>query len=202
MSEPSAIQTDASAMVLSDDVLESSDEQIAITVQKGDSAAFGILVERYQPKLLRYAQKFLFGYEEAQDMVQEVFIKAYSNINSFQSDRVFSSWVYRIAHNEFINAIKKKGREPISFFDPDTIFPHPVAADMADSDIHRKEIKEMVDKCLDKLDPKYREPLVLYFYEDMDYRTISEVMHIPISTVGIRIKRAKEALHKIYKATL
>jgi RNA polymerase sigma-70 factor (ECF subfamily) len=185
-----------------DNILELSDEQIAITVQKGDAAAFGALVERYQPKLLRYAQKFLFAHEDAQDMVQEVFIKAYANIKSFQSDRIFSSWVYRIAHNEFINAIKKKGREPISFFDPDTIFPHPVAADMADSNLHRQEIKHMVDSCLDKLDPKYREPLVLYFYEEMDYRAISGVMRIPVSTVGVRIKRAKEALQKIYKSSL
>src|ERR1039457_56959 len=101
---------------------EQTDEQIAIAVQKGDAQAFGALVERFEPKLLRYARKFLFDYEDGKDMVQEVFIKAYSNIQSFDADRSFSSWIYRIAHNEFINAIRKKGREPISFFDPDTLF--------------------------------------------------------------------------------
>lgn len=106
---------------------QQTDEQIAKAVQKGDSEAFGALVERYEPKLLRYAKKFLFNYEDGKDTVQEVFIKAYANIQSFDSSRSFSSWVYRIAHNEFINAIRKKGREPISFFDPDTLFPHPTA---------------------------------------------------------------------------
>ena len=86
---------------------EQTDEQIAQAVQKGDSSAFGLLVERYEPKLLRYAKKFLFDYEDGKDIVQEVFIKAYSNIQSFDSGRSFSSWIYRIAHNEFINAIRK-----------------------------------------------------------------------------------------------
>jgi RNA polymerase sigma-70 factor, ECF subfamily len=179
---------------------EQTDEQIAQAVQKGDSGAFGALVERFEPKLLRYAKKFLFDYEDSKDTVQEVFIKAYSNIQSFDSGRSFSSWIYRIAHNEFINAIRKKGREPISFFDPDTLFPHPTAGSQADDDLKKAEIRQMVEKCLAKLDPKYREPLVLYYFEDMDYKQISEIMRIPISTAAIRLKRGKVALQKIYQS--
>ena len=177
---------------------ELTDEQIALSVQKGDFHIFGLLVERYEPKLLRYSKKFLFDYEDGKDMVQEVFIKAYSNIQSFDTDRSFSSWIYRIAHNEFINAIRKKGREPLSFFDPDTLFPHPTAAGQADTEVKKQEIKDMVEKCLDKLDLKYREPLVLYYYEDMGYKEISEIMHIPIPTAAIRLKRGRAALQKIY----
>jgi RNA polymerase sigma-70 factor (ECF subfamily) len=179
---------------------EQTDEQIAIAVQKGDAQAFGLLVERFEPKLLRYARKFLFDYEDGKDMVQEVFIKAYGNIQSFDTSRSFSSWIYRIAHNEFINAIRKKGREPISFFDPDTLFPHPTASSQADDDLKKAEVKEMVEKCLAKLDPKYREPLVLYYFEDMDYRQISEIMRIPVSTAAIRLKRGKVSLQKIYNS--
>ncbi len=108
-----------------------TDEEIAKSVQGGDTAKFGTLVERYEAKMLRYARKFLFGYQDSEDMVQEVFLKAYTNIQGFDANRKFSSWLYRIAHNEFLNAIKKKGREPLPFFDPDTIFPHPVARDNA-----------------------------------------------------------------------
>ena len=179
---------------------EQTDEQIAIAVQKGDAQAFGLLVERFEPKLLRYARKFLFDYEDGKDMVQEVFIKAYGNIQGFDTSRSFSSWIYRIAHNEFINAIRKKGREPISFFDPDTLFPHPTASSQADDDLKKAEVKEMVEKCLAKLDPKYREPLVLYYFEDMDYRQISEIMRIPVSTAAIRLKRGKVSLQKIYNS--
>lgn len=173
-----------------------TDESVAARVQDGDAEAFGILVERYEAGMLRYARKFLFGYEDAKDMVQEVFIKAYANINSFDAERKFSAWLYRIAHNEFINAIKKKGREPLSFFDPDTIFPHPSTPSTAEGDMQRKETAALMESSLGRLDPKYREPLVLYYFEEMDYREISEIMRIPVSTVGVRIRRAKQQLHK------
>lgn len=177
---------------------EPTDESIAVQVQGGDGEQFGLLVERYEPKLQRYAKRFLFGYEDAQDIVQDVFLKTYTNLQSFDPTQRFSPWIYRIAHNEFINAIKKKGREPLSFFDPDTLFPHPVANEQPEKDLHIQETKDMLDKCLDKLDPKYREPLVLYYYEDMDYQSIASILRIPVSTVGVRLSRGKAALQKIY----
>ena len=177
-----------------------TDEELALAAQKGETGAFGILVERYEPKLLRYAKRFLFGYEDARDIIQEVFIKAYANIKSFDVKRSFSSWIYRIAHNEFINAIKKKGREPLSFFDPDTLFPHPTAPTQADDELKKQETKDMLEKCLSRLDAKYREPLVLYYYEDMDYKQIAEILRVPVSTAAIRLKRGKTALQKVYNS--
>lgn len=178
---------------------ELTDEEISIKVQNGDTEAYGVLVERYEPKLKRYARRFLFDVEDSQDMVQDVFLKAFVNLRSFDPKQRFSPWIYRIAHNQFINAIKKKGREPLSFFDPDTLFPHPTAPDRADTAIQKEELKVMMDAYVGKLEPKYREPLVLYYYEDLDYQTISEVLHIPTSTVGVRLNRAKKALQTIYE---
>ncbi len=175
-----------------------TDESIARSVQAGQADAFGTLVERFEPKLLRYAAKFLMSPEDGRDLVQDVFLKAYVNINSFDASRSFSAWIYRIAHNEFINAIKKKGREPLSFFDPDTLFPHPVAPEQADTNLHSTELKEMIDRFINRLDPKYREPLVLYYYEGMDYKQISKIMQIPVSTAGVRINRAKQQLQKCH----
>jgi RNA polymerase sigma-70 factor (ECF subfamily) len=179
---------------------EEKDEEIALRVQQGDLSAFGTLVERFEPKLLRYVKKFLFDYEDTRDLVQEIFIKAYTNIQSFDTKRSFSSWIYRIAHNEAINAIKKKGREPLSFFDIDTVLPHLLISNSkTDDPLNQTADRQMVEKYLKKLDAKYREPLVLYYYEDMDYKEISDIMHIPTSTVGVRIKRAKQLLHKFYQ---
>ncbi len=175
-----------------------TDETIAAQVQAGEAVLFGELVERYEQKLLRYAGRFLLVQEDARDTVQNVFLKAYVNLNSFDSKRKFSSWIYRIAHNEFINAIKKKGREPLSFFDPDTLFPHPIEPTRADTELNKNELKEMVELCLNKLDAKYREPMVLFYYENMDYSTIADIMRIPPSTVGVRIKRARSLLQKAY----
>ncbi len=176
-----------------------SDEEIAILVQNGDAHAFGVLVERFEAKMQRYARKFLFGQEDAEDVVQEVFLKAYRNIRGFDSSRSFSAWLYRIAHNEFINAIKKKSRRPLFFFDPDTFFPHPIAKETADQDINDKELKNILDLCLEKIDLKYREPLILFYYEELDYKEISEIMRLPIATVGVRLNRGKKMLRDMYK---
>lgn len=176
-----------------------TDEEIVRQVQNGDSEAFGEIVSRYEEKILRYARKFLFGYTEAEDLAQEVFIKSYVNIKSFNTGLKFSPWIYRIAHNEFINAIKKKGKEPVPFFDPDTLFPHPVARERSDHEINTKDLRKTLDACLNKLEQKYREPMVLYYYEEMDYQSIADVLQVPVSTIGVRLSRGRERLAKIYQ---
>jgi len=176
---------------------EISDEQLAKAVQQGDVEQFGVLVERYEKKMMRYAKRFLFGYEDAEDLVQIIFIKAYTNIKSFDTSQKFNSWIYRIAHNECINAIKKKKREPLSFFSFDSVFPHPAAKQQSDSEIIYKEIKEEVCEYLKNLEPKYREPVILYFIEELSYKEISDIMKIPTATVGVRLSRAKKLIKQM-----
>ena len=176
---------------------EKTDEEIAVQVQKGDAAAFGILMQRYEAKLSRYARKFLVTGEDTKDLLQDIFIKAYVNLRGFDADRRFSPWIYRIAHNEFVNAIKKRsGKVTFSLSDFDTILPHPVAKEDIESDALRRELRALLERGLATLDPKYREPLVLYYFEDMDYRAIAEVLHLPVSTVGIRLQRGKRMMRK------
>lgn len=179
-------------------MLDNSDEEIASRVQKGDKESFGVLVERYEQKMLRYAKRFLLGREDAEDLVQNVFIKAYINIQGFDTKRKFSSWIYRIAHNEFINAIKERSKIASFLADFDTIFPYLSDRKKADDELLKKDIRRMIDECLDKLDIRYREPLLLYYFEEMSYQEISDVMRIPTSTVGVRLKRGKKLLSKFY----
>lgn len=180
---------------------ERTDEEIAAEVQRGNMEVFRILVERYEQKMSRYAHRFLFDSDEAKDLVQDVFIKAYVNIRGFDVDRRFSPWLYRIAHNEFVNALKKKQKERanISLFDFDTLFPHIglIAKETADSGASRHELKAALDASLDKIDTKYKEVLILYYYEDLDYKEIADVLRIPVSTVGVRLQRGKVMLQKL-----
>ena len=180
---------------------EQKDEEVAAIVQGGDTEAFRILVERYDQKMSRYARRFLFDGDEAKDLVQDVFIKAYVNIRGFDIERRFSPWIYRIAHNEFVNALKKKkhDRANVSLFDFDVLFPHIrlTAAETADSDIKQHELKNLLDGSLDKIPQKYKEPLILYYFEDMDYKEIADVLRIPVSTVGVRLQRGKVMLKKL-----
>ena len=176
---------------------ELTDEEIAKKVQIGDTEAFGILVGRYEDKMLRYARKFLFGYEDSEDAVQVVFLKSYTNIRQFDPNKKFSSWLYRIAHNEFINVIKKKGKESLPLFEMDMLLPHLVAKENSAKDLEQKELKEMLEKNLQAISPKYREILVLYYLEQMGYTEIADILKIPASTVGVRLRRAKAALKKL-----
>lgn len=171
-----------------------TDESIAQKVQAGDTEAFSLLVDRYEPKISRYARKFLLRGEDAKDIVQEVFIKTYVNIQSFDPRQRFSPWIYRIAHNEFINAIRKRERGPTFFFDLDTLFPQPIAPDTADGEAQKEEIKKMLDQSLGELSPLYREPLVLFYYEDKDYNEIADILHLPVPTVSSRLRRGRMKL--------
>jgi RNA polymerase sigma-70 factor (ECF subfamily) len=178
------------------------DEELARRVQEtGDQMAFGLLVERFEKKLLGYGRRFLSQKEDVADLVQEVFLKSYTNIQSFDTSRKFSPWIYRIAHNVFVNALKKRSREPLGFFDPDTLFPHIAGKESSDRGAIDKELRQALESSLDTLDAKYREPLVLYYFEDLAYEDIADILHIPVSTVGVRLKRGRDALKKVIDPT-
>lgn len=181
---------------------EETDEAIAKRVQEGDTEAFGVLIERYEEKMRRYARKFLSSPEDTEDAVQEVFIKAYVNIQSFDCAQRFSPWIYRIAHNAYANVLRKKSRDPLMFVDFDTFFPYHAASEETDREALTRESKEQIEKALQKIPATYREVLILYFFEELDYKTIADVLHIPIGTVGIRIRRGKEKLQALISTEL
>lgn len=176
------------------------DEEVAFLVQSGQLELFGILVEKYEEKIKRYAKKFLSNKEDINDVVQDIFIKTYENIQSFDSKRKFSPWLYRIAHNELVNTLKKKKEIiPFSLFDLDIFLPQEYKNNEIENKIERERIKGIINECVEELDFKYREPIVLYYFEELSYKEIADVMQIPVSTVGIRIKRAKKKLKPLCK---
>ncbi|MFA7309430.1 MAG: RNA polymerase sigma factor [Candidatus Paceibacterota bacterium] len=183
--------------------MQETDEEIALRVQKGETELFGELVERYQTKLLRYGRKFLSDSDDVKDIVQDIFIKSYQNIQSFDTSRRFSPWIYRIAHNEYVNALKRRAaRHTVFDFDIDTLLPHLAAPDTADSATMERDLRATLEAHLDKLDAKYREPLILYYLESMDYKEISDILQIPVSTVGVRLGRARARLKEIAGDTI
>ena len=173
-----------------------SDEEVAALAQKGDENAFALLMDRYTDKLLRYGRRFLSREENIGDIVQDVFVKVYKNIKDFDATRQFSPWIYRIAHNAFLDAIRKKSKEAIPVFDFDTVIPHPVYEDPKEQEKETEEIRVLLEKGLEKLPAAYREIIDLYYFENFDYKHIADILHIPIGTVGIRLSRARAALKK------
>ncbi len=173
-----------------------TDEAIISLIKKGDKKAFETIVDRYLDKIKRYGRKFIYDRDDIDDLVQEVFLKVYININSFDDSRKFSPWIYRIAHNEFVNAIKKRMYERIFRVDFDLFIPHPEAKENLEKEGDDFFRKKILDEHLKQIDAKYREVLVLYYFEDMDYKEIADILGIPTSTVGVRLSRGKEMLKK------
>ena len=176
-----------------------TDEVITRRILDGDIELFGELISRYEAKLKRYARKFLSRPDDIEDLVQDVFIKAYTNIQSFDVTLRFSPWIYRIAHNTFVNELKRKGKYGSSFFDSETILPFIQGDETADKETLSDERKVEVEALLETLSPKYREVIVLHYFEDLSYLEISDVLQISVSAVGVRITRAREQLKKQYK---
>lgn len=177
--------------------IELSDEMLAQRVQEGHKEDFGILMERYQAKLFRYGKKFITGHDNIEDVVQDVFIKTYQHIKSFDTSQKFSSWIYRIAHNTYVNAVKKQSREPLYLFDFDLILGHTIVENPAEKEQEQEEIRLLVEKGLDMLPSRYREIIVLYYMEELSYKEIADILQVPVGTVGIRLKRAKDKLKNI-----
>lgn len=177
-------------------MLERTDENIVSQVQGGNTNIFGELVERYEQKMRRYARRFFASREDREDLVQDIFMKAYANIQDFDVRRRFSPWLYRIAHNVCVNALRQQSRWSFIPIDLDVLFPHPVARETADGDTVIQDMRRVLDASLAELPLKYREPLVLYYFEQLNYQEIADVLHIPTATVGVRLSRGKALLKK------
>jgi RNA polymerase sigma-70 factor (ECF subfamily) len=174
---------------------KSKDETIVAKIIAGDVELYGELMARYEQKLIRYVTYLARDQVFASDIVQDTFIKAYQNLRGFDKKYKFSSWVYRIAHNETMNAIKKE-KHINRQIDIDELQDYQYDSSVI-TDIDRKILNTNLQACLDGLENKYREILMLQYYENMKYADIADILMIPTSTVGVRANRAKIKLRDI-----
>ena len=171
---------------------ELPDEEIIKKIRTSDPELYAVIIDRYQKKLIRYAYNLIKNEHKAVDIVQESFIKAFVNLNNFNIEKQFSSWIYRIVHNQAINLAKKYQRETPLLENWDF-----ESDDDIESDFEQNEIKENVEKCLRKISLLYSEPLSLYYIDEKSYEEISDILRIPMGTVATRINRAKKLMKNI-----
>lgn len=174
------------------DYTKLSDEQLVEVVRRQDKEAYTQIINRYQKKLMRYASYITQNSDKAADAIQNAFIKAYINLNGFKVKKKFSSWLYRIAHNEAVNSFDRHRRHLTLELNQDW----DSGIDLED-ELVKKELKAQTRNCLKQLPVLYREPLALYFLEDKSYEDISDILRLPVGTVGTRISRAKILMKKI-----
>ena len=172
--------------------LKLTDEEVVEKVRSNDRDLYAAIIERYKNKLLRYAVNLVRDEDRATHIVQDAFIKAYINLNSFNVNKKFSSWIYRIVHNEAMNIIKKYQKEVPILDDYDF-----ESGEDITKDLEEKETAKYVMKCLDSIPLIYSEPLSLYYIDEKSYEEISDILRIPMGTVAIRISRAKKLMKHI-----
>lgn len=160
-----------------------------------DSAYFEYIIDRYEAKLLNYIMRSLdIYYEDAENILQEIFIKVYKNLNEFNPSLSFGSWIYRISHNHIIDYYRKNSKiEKFSIDDEAySLLIENIKSELNPLvDLSRKETKEIVTKALQSIKKEYREILVLKFLEDKSYEEIGDILRMPIWTVGTLVNRAK-----------
>lgn len=170
-----------------------SDEELVKLTLK-DQENFVYLINRYQAKLTRYIRRISgLGAEDIEDILQDIFIKTYQNINNFDKDLKFSSWIYRIAHNEVIDNYRRRQARPQEItYDSENILDNLVSELEIDKDVDQKYLRKNIYKVLNALDLKYKEVLVLKFLEDKEYKEISDILKKPMGTIATLISRAKK----------
>ena len=164
---------------------------------------FSYIVERYQKKLLYYIRRISgVSHEEAEDMLQEIFVKMYANLNSFDISLKFSSWAYRIAHNHVISSHRKKKARPDGVsFDADESLVTKLASSLdLELELDQQFLHEHIESLFDKLDVKYREVMVLKYFEEKSYDEISDILKKPVGTIGTLLNRAKKQFKELYMA--
>jgi RNA polymerase sigma-70 factor, ECF subfamily len=177
---------------------ELTDNELIEVIRKNDQERYSEIVERYQTKLFVYIYRLVGNKEEAEDLLQDVFVKAYKNLNSYDISRKFSSWIYRIAHNESVNYIKRKSLKKFISFETITSSKDKLDSSSeeegADKAWIRKEVSKEVSEAIGRLPFKYKQVLTLRYYSDQSYEEIAEILGKPVNTVGTLINRAKKKL--------
>ena len=174
-----------------------SDEALLNAVKNGHCESFNPLIERYKLPLYRVMYRMVLNRDDAEDLVEEAFIKAYRSIRRFDTNRPFYAWLRRIAVNNAINFLKKERRnltEPLEFVEQRLSNGRndPVAM------TRQKMMKERINQAMTRLPKEFRIILSLKVEKDLSYDEISKVLGIPKGTVMSRLARARRRLKQIF----
>lgn len=186
----------------------SLDKELVRRVQEGEKAAFDILVQKYQHKIISLVGRYVKDPMIAEDVAQESFIKAYRAIERFRGDSAFYTWLYRIAINTAKNHLVATARRvPLDGVDAADAEQYDDGALLRDqstpeSEMLTDEIRDIVFATIDNLPEDLRMAITLREIENMSYEEIAEAMECPIGTVRSRIFRAREAVDKVLQPLL
>ncbi|MDZ7289847.1 MAG: sigma-70 family RNA polymerase sigma factor [candidate division KSB1 bacterium] len=180
-----------------------SDEELIEKFQRGNLYAYELIVKRYKDQLLNFVYRFLGSQEEAEDVVQETFLRVYRNRHAYQRVAKFSTWIYTIAGNLARTELRRRNRRRI--FSLSTMGVEDKEYEISDEifspERHTNTVlsEEIIQREINRLSPKFREVIILRDIQELSYEEISKIIRVPIGTVKSRVNRARLRLQSRLK---
>lgn len=187
----------------SDSSLE--DDKLVAKAASGDQEAYKALLDKYETPLYYHLIKMVKDREQVRDLVQEAFMKAFDNLDSYNTNYAFSTWLYRITTNHAIDYLRKKKLQTLSIDEPVKTKEGEMNIQLEDEQsatdrsIMKKQRSSIIHKAIEELPEKYRVVIKLRHFEELSYDEISEQLDLPLGTVKAHIFRAREMLYKELK---
>lgn len=183
-------------MIGESECLKYTDEElVGLTLANPDY--YACLVNRYTEALRRYVLRLGSSVTDADDILQEVFLNAYLHLNDFDNDLKFSSWIYRIAHNQTVSMFRKANVRPTIDLADLEPWQELLASGSPAREVDQAILRERIINVLSRLDAKYREVLVLKYFEEKDYNEMSDILKKPMGTIATLVNRAKKQFVKL-----
>lgn len=182
-----------------------SDLDLIESVKQGDVQSFGQLVDRHKARAMTLAVRMLKTTEEAEEAVQDAFVRAYQSLPAFEGRSSFATWLYRIVFNVCSTALRRKRPVDVRSLEAraDDGFPEPADQDAGpDTVVESEELKEIVSEAIDALPTNYAGIVTLFFLQERSYEEIVDITGLPLGTVKVRLFRARamlrtEILHRL-----
>ena len=188
------------------DKVQYSDKELILRFQQGDELAYVELVNRYRNRLMNFVFRFVGSFEEAEDIVQDTFVKLYQKKDYYRPISAFSTWIFTIASNLAKTELRKRKRRKVSYLSQIGIeekdFDIPVE-DTTDEETVGEYTESQIQDAIQSLQLHFRTALILRDIEELSYEEISKILDVPLGTIKSRINRARlqlqEKLKHVYK---
>lgn len=180
-----------------------TDEELIARFQQGDNYAFDLLVKRYKDPLMNFVFRFVGEKEEAEDIVQETFLRLYKNKHYYREIAKFSTWIYTIAGNLAKTELRRRRRRKLlsisSFMTSEKDYDIPDEDSNPERETNTVVTDKIIQKAIDKLSPKFKQVIILRDIQGFSYEEIAEIVGIPLGTVKSRVNRARLKLQEDLK---
>lgn len=172
---------------------EKTDETLVKETLQGFLSSYELLVKKYQQPILRHARRYFQNQDDAEDAVQETFIRAFKNLHQFNQKKLFKPWLYQIATNYCLDELRKNKK--ITKLPEEIISEEKPVVER----IIEEEEKNILQKAVDNLPEKYKLPIKGFYFDNHSYENLARILELPLNTLRTRLSRGKKLLEHALK---